>query len=379
MPKRTIPSMQTTYYLLSVDAEGNEISDPQLTQRSTSDEIIRVLKAELVTDVFIWKHGWKGDPPAAYQQYDLWIGAFSELPEDRSLMEKVRPGFKELHVGFHWPSLAWSDESPLTGDSFAKLGASGVDAHVDKYAALLGDTPAVRETLRRLFDELRTQFASVDLTSEARAAYHALNDALALGSDGVPGDGAADREPFDPDQAIEAAKEENDSFGFADGGLLLSPLRQLTFWTMKKRANVVGEGFLHGFIARLMSEGPQVRVHLMGHSFGCIVASSALGGPGAASPLPRPVASCVLVQGAMSVWSYASNIPFRDGTAGYFNRILSDSKVSGPIVATRSRYDYAVGRLYPWAAGVANQYAFDGPPRLGQSVPSVSAGSRPSG
>ncbi len=356
MPKRDLPAIPASYYLLSVDADAREVPDPQLPGGETSDAVIEAVKASATTDVFIWSHGWKGDVPGAYEQYDKWVGAFWSLPTDREAMRKARPDFKDLHVGFHWPSLSWGDEKPVSGDSFA-AGGVGVQAMMAEYAQALGDTPAVRAALTQLFDELRTNAAAFVLTPKMREAYMALNEALALGAGGAPGAGASDREPFDPDNALQDAPD-GVSFGLGGLSLLLSPLRQLTFWTMKKRANQVGEHYLHGFIARLMATCPGVRVHLMGHSFGCIVMSSALGGPGAAASLPRPVTSCVLVQGAMSLWAYAPKIPFKEKVAGYFTKVLVDGKVSGPIATTVSKHDHAVGKLYPWAAGVAGQVAY---------------------
>lgn len=356
MPKRDLPVVQASYYLLSVDEDAREVPDPQLPGGKTSDFVIEAVKASAITEVFIWCHGWKGDVAGAYEQYDKWVGAFASLPLDREAMRKARPNFKDLHVGFHWPSLAWSDEKPVSGDSFA-AGGTGVQAMMAKYAQALGDKPGVRVALTQLFDELRTNAAAFALTPKMHEAYMALDEALALGTDGVPGAGASDREPFDPNKAMQ---DSPDGVSFGSGGLgsLLSPLRQLTFWTMKKRANQVGENYLHDFVARLMTESSGVRVHLMGHSFGCIVMSSTLGGRGAMASLPRPVASCVLVQGAMSLWSFAPSIPFKDNVAGYFSKVLADGKVSGPIAATVSMHDYAVGKLYPWAAGIAGQYAF---------------------
>jgi hypothetical protein len=58
------------------------------------------------------------------------------------------------------------------------------------------------------------------------------------------------------------------------------------------------------------------------------------------------------VQGAMSLWSFASDILAAPGSAGYFKRVLADKKVRGPVVATLSKFDTAVGDLYPWAAGL---------------------------
>src|SRR5262249_34154429 len=77
------------------------------------------------------------------------------------------------------------------------------------------------------------------------------------------------------------------------------------------------------------------------------------GAPGA--PMPRPVNSLFLVQGALSLWVYADDIPFSPGRAGYFHRILEHGLVRGPIVTTRSKHDTAVGRLYPLGAGLKKQ------------------------
>ena len=97
----------------------------------------------------------------------------------------------------------------------------------------------------------------------------------------------------------------------------------------------------------------------MGHSFGCITVSSAVGGAVDAPPLPRPIDSLFLVQGALSLWSFAAEIPYAKGKAGYFNRIIADRRVSGPIITTRSAYDTAIGRDYPLGAYLKKQLLLD--------------------
>jgi hypothetical protein len=73
-----------------------------------------------------------------------------------------------------------------------------------------------------------------------------------------------------------------------------------------------------------------------------------------------------LVQGALSLWAYAKDIPFARGTAGYFNRIIANGLVRGPIVTTRSVRDTAVGKLYPLGAKVKKQLLLgDDLPRYG--------------
>ncbi|ROZ63405.1 hypothetical protein [Ramlibacter sp. WS9] len=365
MPIRKIPGTNAQYRLLAVNEDGVEAAnDPDIPAGRMSDAVIAELAAGKVSDVFFWSHGWKGDVKEAFDQYDRWIGAFDKLQPDRQKMAQKAPGFNEMHIGFHWPSLAWGNEGLVSGNSFAPSGAASEQAYVDFYADALGDTPEVRAALEKLFGDLRKNAAAEELTPTARAAYLELDAALGLSSEGVGGDPASDRKAFDPDQAVLDA-EEGVSFGSGSFGSLLAPLQQLSFWTMKKRAKTVGEKSLHALLARIQTAAPNVRIHLMGHSFGCIVMCSALGGPGGTTALPRPVDSCVLVQGAMSLWALAPSIPAKQGVAGYFSRLVPDGKVSGALVTTRSKFDKAVGTLYPWAAGVAGQVAYEALPVFG--------------
>ncbi|MBX3347989.1 MAG: hypothetical protein KF747_04520 [Nitrospira sp.] len=366
MPWRKIPNTETRYALICFDENGAEGSDDRDAPGGRfSDKIIDDVRAHPPTDIFLFSHGWKGDVKAAVDQYDRWIGAFVNRQADRARMEARRPGFAPLYMGLHWPSLPFGDEEIGAGANFAAQPGSGA-ALVELYTKRLGDSPEVRAALAVIFEEARTNAAADMLTDKARNAYIQLDKALALGNSELGGPPDADREPFDPDAAVETSAELGVDFGGLDlGGAILAPLRQLSFWTMKKRARTVGEGGMHTFVKNLQSVSSKIRVHLMGHSFGCIVMSSVLGGPGGSTPLVRPIDSCVLVQGAMSLWSFAQDIPLSPGTSGYFRRVIDDGKVSGPIVVTISRFDTAVGRLYPVAAGLAQQVAFAGLPKYG--------------
>ena len=69
------------------------------------------------------------------------------------------------------------------------------------------------------------------------------------------------------------------------------------------RARTIGERTVHQLLSTLQTKAPAARFHLMGHSFGCIVVSAAIAGPvedgRIVDPLPRPVNTLFLVQGAM--------------------------------------------------------------------------------
>jgi hypothetical protein len=88
------------------------------------------------------------------------------------------------------------------------------------------------------------------------------------------------------------------------------------------------------------------------------VVSAAVNGAGGDAPLPKPVHSMFLAQGALSLWAYCSDIPAAKGQRGYFNPLIAKGKVSGPIVTTQSRHDTAVRVFYPMGAGVAGQVDF---------------------
>jgi hypothetical protein len=117
---------------------------------------------------------------------------------------------------------------------------------------------------------------------------------------------------------------------------------------------------MHSFVKELQraTAAQNTRIHLMGHSFGCIVISSILGGPACKGSFDRPIDSVFLAQGAVSLWSYAPSIPFGNAP-GYFHEVLERGKVRGPIVTTRSRKDKAVGDQYPRACLISGQPDFE--------------------
>src|SRR6185436_6798304 len=110
-------------YLVVFDEQGKERREPDGTLMSETVRARVADPAAPVTDVFFTSHGWKGDVPAAIEQYDAWIGAMHAVEPDRLTARAQRPGFSPLIVGLHWPSLPWGDES-IPGGSPGVLSAS---------------------------------------------------------------------------------------------------------------------------------------------------------------------------------------------------------------------------------------------------------------
>lgn len=354
MPFRLIPDTSTRYGLLSFDAQGVERRDDP--DGVMSERLREIAAAGDVTNVFIFSHGWMGDVPAALRQYDLWIKAFDTLNADRERAAIIVPGFTPLYIGLHWPSLPWGDEElEESGDgSFSTEDTSVFDERMSRYVEWLGDTPGVRQALTTILAEADVDIGPDELAPQVRDAFLALDAELGLG-----GGPDADGLPFDPDQM--AATQDVASFGESSGGgVVLDMLRTLSYWSMKKRARRIGEGAMHDFVRSLqqVSGRQALRLHLMGHSFGCVVVSSILGGPGGRAPLERPVDSVALVQGAVSLWSYAARIPGASDP-GYFSDIIASGKVRGPLITTRSRHDAAVNKPYRLASQLSGAYSFD--------------------
>jgi hypothetical protein len=136
-------------------------------------------------------------------------------------------------------------------------------------------------------------------------------------------------------------------------------LRQATYYAMKRRAGTVGERGLGPLIGQLAAAAPDVRVHLVGHSFGGRLVSFALRG------LPegvRAVKSVTLLQGAFSHYAFAARLPHDPRAGGVLQG--QQNRIDGPLVCCYSRFDAALGTMYP----LASRMARDAQGVLGESV-----------
>ena len=346
-----LPGTNIHYCLIAFDEHGLEQANAQV-----SAQLVDLLQQREITDVFILMHGWKGDVPAAQAQYRRWIGAMLECTADIKRAKDRSPNFKPLIIGFHWPSLPWGDETMSIGAVAFDALANAKQAWVSEAAAKTSDTTAARQALSVLFDAALTEPNPQSLSAEIITAYNLLHTET-LGT--TPDDINVDRDPFDPEKSYQNQRQEPLNYGSITDSALFAPLIQLSFWKMKKRAQVIGEGAGAQLVVQLQQAciAKPARFHLMGHSFGCIVASSML-----LSKAGQPatcVDSLILVQGALSLWSYAARIPHKPALGGYFHSILAEQRVRGATITTRSEHDTAVGKIYPLAAGISGPAAYD--------------------
>jgi hypothetical protein len=334
--------------------------------RGEVDALLAELPGRDLTDLFVFAHGWNNDRRQARRLYQLW---FQQVPGllARGGGQAARAGI----FGVVWPSKRWADEPEPTGD-VAGGGAAGLgDAPA---AAAPPADPALVEDLkdmfegedrRRALDELARLLEERPEDPAALARFQSLMGELA---------GEPDAEPADEDQGEVAllTDDPEEVFGrFADavpqtgeGGAAgigdafgrlwngaKEALRQLTYFEMKKRAGVVGKEGLGPLLGRIHQAGPELRIHLLGHSFGARLVSFALAGlPGQlpAGHAGSPVKSLYLLQGAFSHFAFADALPMDRSRGGALKGMAG--RVDGPLVASFTVHDTAVGKLYPLAS-----------------------------
>jgi hypothetical protein len=359
------------FWEIKFDADGD--ADPQASV--VADEIA----ASDVTDLVMFSHGWNNSPETARRLYAGWFDQLAPQLASATSARPVRVGA----AGVFWPSQRWSDEpipdftpqppgQPDTGGAAAgrstpaALGPPTVDkVTLDDLREGFPEGVAPLERMAALLEEEPTP-AAIQEFFEQLQAFAAATGAGHDDGEGGPGEaGPGPRMLADQPQVVfsryaaqlraNGAQLEGEAGGAAGLGALWGgiwqgakeALRQLTYWQMKNRAGVVGERGLGPFIGRLHARAPEVRVHLVGHSFGARVVSYALAGLPAAST-PSPVKSVTLLQGAFSHFAFADQLPFDASRAGALAGMLT--RIDGPLTCCFSVHDDAVGTLYPLAS-----------------------------
>ncbi|MFI1291232.1 serine-threonine protein kinase [Streptomyces sp. NPDC020792] len=340
------------YWELTFDADGD-------VDGAERDRLLAGVERRAVRDLIVFAHGWNNDRSGATRLYS---GFFEPVP-------RLAPAARIGYVGVVWPSMRFCDE-PVPG--FPRSTAAGPVPS----AALDKDTrKALRDTFPGRASVVDALARMLDGPARGPAALEEFGRLVRrLAEDVSPGpwarfaadtvtEGVPQRAPaMFARPAAEVCAEFADALaGLGDPGgqrpfTLPNPwdgakelLRQATYYTMKRRAGTVGERGLGPVVGRLARAAPGVRVHLVGHSFGGRLVSFALSG------LPegvRTVKSVTLLQGAFSHYAFAPRLPGDPRAGGVLRG--RERRVDGPLVCCHSRFDTALGTLYPLASRMAD-------------------------
>lgn len=342
-----------TGHLIDFDVAGT-VTDPAAEQALLND--VRNGRNE----IFVFAHGWNNTPDQARQRFDQF---FTTLLDAVSAAHRDRV----VTVGVIWPAIRWPDETDDAGPDRAVADFTTISspqiADLAPVLAPIYPEPDQAGALARMAELLKEQPRDPD----ALAEFQSLLGVLA----GPPEQGATE-EDHNNDSLFTLPPEKVFS-GFADfaaesasaGGATFGgdPWRRMwsgalwagrvaSYYTMRKRAAVVGEQGLGPLITRLHDAGG-THVHLIGHSFGArLVSFSLLGLPEGWQGEASPVKSLLLLQGAFSHFTFASTLSFQRNGGALANM---QSRVDGPLVVTHTKRDFALSDFYPKASLMRGQ------------------------
>jgi hypothetical protein len=328
------------YYELDFNADGTLSSDGGLPA---------AIQAGGIQDVFMLSHGWNDGVDSARSLYQQMF----------TLLAGMIPGrlSTSIAVGIIWPSLLFPEDDPATGQPIPSTGQQLA-------AALAPAFPAQQQnvaTLGQLLDQQPQDPAKLQ-------QFHSLASGLVTSPPLAPEDAGQQASITGDTAAVfgHAAAMSKTPTTSAQG--IPNPftslwngakevLRSMSYYEMKNRAGVIGRTGLGPMIGKLAAADPGIRVHLMGHSFGArLVAYSVSGLPPAATGANSPVKTLMLIQGAFSHFAFADPIP-DSAISGPGALAAFTGNVNGPLLATFSAADRAVGWWYPAASMLAHQDA----------------------
>lgn len=333
------------------------------------------------TDVIVVSHGWNNSAADAEDLYQRLFTNFSQVGEPNDLAGRTL-----AIVGVIWPSKRFDEMVASVADQEATGAASltspqGAEsqklleaklASMESFFAKPEQKAALAEmrklipdledkaTARRAFiDKLRSlvdtrsadpeDASNLFFKQDGEDIMQALKIDEADLDDQLTNDGGSASLPLGVGTVKPATPSPEGAAGFL--GFLsgfksaaMNALNFTTYYEMKSRAGTVGKNGVAPLIDDLSIDVE--RVHLIGHSFGGRVVTSA-----AANSTTDRIRSMSLLQTAFSHNGFSKSMK------GFFRSVVDSGRVKGPIIVTYTQNDKAVGIAYPLASRLALQTA----------------------
>ena len=356
------------FFELQVDKSG-QLVDPAEAQRAVDS-----LAQGGASDLFVFSHGWNNDIAEARELYKNFFGGVAALLRDGT--PPVAPRSFAV-LGVFWPSKKFADEALIPGHAATTAGSPittallqkkiddlkgafdnpDADTLLDQASALLPklqNSPAAQAEFADLIRALPTHTANN--AEDASDRFFKLSGAEAMQRLAKPvmpaptpaaGGGAASL------GGTGGGAAGLGSFFSGIASAALNLLNLTTYYQMKERAGQIGRGAVNTLLREIQAQAPALKLHLIGHSFGGRLVTAATLGP--AGQAPVKISSLTLLQAAFSHNGFAQK--FDGQHDGFFRSVVSEARVSGPVLITCSRNDKAVGLAYPLASLIAGQNA----------------------
>ena len=304
-----------------------------------------------VSELFIFSHGWNVSEASAR---NLSHAMFSLLSDQVGKHAADRRGAVGA-VAVFWPSLLFPEDDP----SAAAAGGSTPQASsgAELTAALAPAFQAPQQSaLRQIGQLLDAKPQEPNSLQQCHDLVRTLVTSPALGAAEDTGESAVLTQPTAAvfGQLAGMSKTRGGAEGLPDVFTTLwqgarEALRTASYYEMKNRAGVIGQTGLGPLVSRLAAARQGLRIHLLGHSFGARLAAYTLSGlPAAPADQASPVKSLLLIQGAFSHFTFAQPMPIDASRSGHLAGVRG--RVNGPLLATFSAADRAVGWWYPAAS-----------------------------
>jgi hypothetical protein len=352
----------------------------EFTKDGSVDDVAEVtdlrdyLEKPNATDLMVISHGWNNDMNDARKLYAKFLACLRRVLDEKAVSGLADRSFAVLAV--LWPSMKFAVDDLIPSGAAAAASVvtpvlvkkqldrleSAVDtagkSKIKRARALLPSLPNDPKAREKFADLIRSALpksaAEVDDASKAFFDRKGGDLMERLSKPvGVPA----------PRPTRGGAASIGRVTGGAAGGIgdalsgVLSGVRNLlnysTYYLMKERAGTVGRGGLNSVLRDLKKARPDLRMHLVGHSFGGRLVTAAADGPAGKPSLSFD--TMALLQAAFSHNGFA--VKFDGSRNGGFRSVVSAHKVRGPIIITHSKNDKAVGVAYPLASRIAGQDA----------------------
>ena len=336
-----------------------------------------------ITDLLVMAHGWRNDANEATQLYTAF---FTNFADPQIVKREPLAGRKFAIIGVFWPSKNFdaliAAQGAGTAHNTAAIGEAISDPEsqrklVDQLESLkhkgVFDEPAQQQAL----SSAQALVPDLDQKATARAAFmqhlRSLMDPAAADKEDAS-DIFLRNDPNDifkrlniPPHAVDPAiPKTGKAMALALGGTVvatghaaglfdifkgaaasgINAVSYLSYYLMKQRAGLVGANGVAPLIDKLGAEVQ--RIHLIGHSFGGrVIAATAL------ASKTEKIHSASFLQAAFSHNGFSPSGKMN----GYFRPVFERQRVKGPIIATHTKNDTAVGIAYPLASRISGTVA----------------------
>jgi thioesterase domain-containing protein len=330
------------------------------------------------TDLFVVSHGWNNDMADATALYDNLFQSLSQVLGAEVVADLDGRRFGVVRI--FWPSKKFTTEALIPGGGAAS-------AHQENHEALLALLEELKRDPERLGGDDRDPDRTARLTQaqalvprlesdlQARLEYVDLLRSILDPTAAHLDDGSMEffqRDPLalfaelnDPVLAPLATAAGGATSVNAAGGAagfladlvdgVTAAARRLanfaTYYQMKERAGIIGDTGVHALLEQIRHHQPALKLHLVGHSFGGLLVTAAAS---ALAPNTTRV-TLTLLQAAYSHNGIADD--FDGEHDGFYRQLISQQRISGPILITHTKNDQAVGIAYPLASRIAHQKA----------------------